>query len=401
MRSISLPATESQQKVDAPYNCTASPCNPLYSTPEALRLISGIEERSQLRTLRQMKSRRPPVTPCIAPAIPAGVEPSLVHNAIKDPKPSPGALPPWCYVPTAPATWYQVFHRDVYVCRSAPAVPPPDVSRGTRAEIFEFSDKSRANLRHVCNNSGHLVKSQFGLTYHEQWPEDGREVKRHLKAWIKQLRRLYPGIAFLWVLEFQKRGAPHFHVYLSELPDREKQIRLADSWMKITKGTDAQAQFHAHSTNWTKWAMNDASYVMKAYACKKDQKEVPEQFHNVGRFWGHSRNMQPTGMIVEPSAVCRFAAPGVAQWDEEGLARFINRTLRRYHEKCMNYDRKTGQRRNRKRKKSPLIRGRSEIPGAFCVPFAAPLVVQIMNYVAENGPDPGTFARSLREKVPF
>lgn len=398
MVSISLSPPISQQKVDI-------------LSPQAQAFLSKIEEKNLLRSALREKTglKPPPIWKHADPASSSDRESGatrgkgglLVHNAINDPKPLPGALPPWCYIPTAPATWYQVYHKDVYVCRSAPSVPPPDVTKGTRAEIFEFSDKSRANLRHVCNNSGHLIKSQFGLTYHEQWPVDGREVKRHLHTWLKSLRRLYSGIAYLWVLEFQKRGAPHFHVYLSEPPDREKQVKLADAWMKITGGTDTQVQFHAHPGNWIKWAMNDASYVMKAYACKKDQKEVPEQFHNVGRFWGHSRNMQPVGMIVEPSAVCRFAAPGVAQWDEQGLSRFIDRTLRRYHEKCMNYDRKTGQRRNRKWKKSPLIRGRSEIPGAFCVPFAAPLVVQIMNYVAENGPDPGTFRRWLNEKPPF
>lgn len=409
MTSISLSSPISQQKVDEPLNSSATPGSfPLHATPEALSLVNRIEEKALRFTLRHQKTRKKSPTPSLIYPPSSGNDrvsgalkaDPLVSNAISRRTPTPAPLPPWCSVPTAPATWYQVFHRDVYVCRSFPAPPPPDVPRGKKAEIFEFSDKSRANLRHVCNNSGHLVKSQFGLTYHEQWPEDGREVKRHLHAWLKSLNRLCPGVGNLWVLEFQERGAPHYHVFLTISPDRKIQLKLADAWMRITRGTDAQAQFHAHPKNWKKWAMNDPSYVMK-YAEKKDQKQVPEQFHNVGRFWGHSRNMQPVGMIVEPSAVCRFVAPGVAQWDEDSLTRFINRTLRRFHEKRMNYDRKTGERRKQKRKKSPIVRGQSEIPGSFCIPFGAPLINQIMNYVAENGPDPGTFARIQREKVPF
>jgi hypothetical protein len=147
--------------------------------------------------------------------------------------------------------------------------------------------------------------------------------------------------------------------------------------------------------------MESSAYIMKEYAIKHEQKQVPEQYHNVGRFWGHSQNMHPLGMIVEPSAIARFTAPGVAQWDEDGLTRFINRTLRRYHEKCMNYNRKTGQKRQGKKKRSPMTRARAEIPGAFRIPFASKIIIQIMNHVAEHGPDQGTYRRAQSEKIPF
>jgi hypothetical protein len=305
-------------------------------------------------------------------------------------------------VPTTPATWYEVFHQDVYLCRSFPAVPPADLARSSRAAIFEFSDKSRSNLEHVANNAGHLVKSQFCLTYHETWPTDGRQVKEHLRRWLRVLRRVLPDVPYLWVLEFQtSRGAPHFHVFLGAPRNAAAHIKLAEAWVRITEGTETQLKFHQHSMNWITWKMSNAQYLMKNYASKKEQKEVPQQYHNVGRFWGHSSNMQPIGMIVEPSAIARFTAPGVAKWDEEGLTRFINRTLRRYHEKCMNYNRKTWEKRQGKKKKSPMTRAQAEVPGAFRIPFAAPLVVQIMNYVSENGPDLGTFHRWLNNQPPF
>lgn len=370
-------------------------------SPEALALVARIEERALLRELRHSKpAQKTPGAWSLGGQVPAS-SPPLVCSAISGPK-EKSTLPPWCSVPTNPTTWYEVFHRDVYLCRSFPAVPPADVAKGTRAAIFEFSDKSRSNLRHVCNNSGHLVKSQFCLTYHETWPTDGHQVKDHLRRWLRVLRRVLPEVPYLWVLEFQtKRGAPHFHVFLGAPRNAAAHIRLAEAWVRITEGTETQLKFHQHPRNWITWKMESSAYVMKEYAIKHEQKEVPAQYHNVGRFWGHSQNMHPVGMIVEPSAITRFTAPGVAQWDEDGLTRFINRTLRRYHEKCMNYNRKTGQKRQGKKRKSPMTRAQAEIPGAFRIPFAAPLVVQIMNYVAENGPDIGTFRRWLMEETPF
>lgn len=382
--------------------------HPPHCQPEIVSLLSRIEEKA-LR--REIQGFRPAQFPQLqakrrngsasGPAN-AGPVPPLVCNAISDrTPPQRGELPPWCSVPTTPTTYYQAFEKDIYVCRSFQETPPPDSPKGTRSAIFEFSDKSRSNLRHVCNNSGHHIKSQFCLTYHEKWPTDGRQVKEHLRRWIKSLRRNIPDVKYLWVLEFQtKRGAPHFHVFLGTARTPEIHAKLAEAWVQITEGTESQLRFHRHPCNWIPWKMQDSSYVMKQYASKKDQKEVPAQYHNVGRFWGHSRNMQPVGMIVEPSIVARFAAmPG--QWDEQGLVRFIDRTLRRFHEKSLNFNRKTGERRKGKKRKSPLTRGRGELPGAFRVPFGSQLLFQIMNYVAMYGPDPGTLRRKLQDEIPF
>jgi len=133
--------------------------------------------------------------------------------------------------------------------------------------------------------------SQFGLTYHDHWPTDGREAKKHLNAWLVALRRLIPDAKYLWLLEFQKRNAPHFHVFLTVPPDEQTRLKLAEAWCRLTSPHDPQAlKFHQHSRNWIDWQMHSAGYLCK-YLNKEVQKSIPEGYTGFGRFWGKTRGL--------------------------------------------------------------------------------------------------------------
>lgn len=367
----------------------------LYQSPHDHALLARIEEKA-LRL--ETRNQRTPFDRRRSP---------LVCNSIKEPTTATQwqYLPEWCYVPTEPAPYYEVYRKDVIVHRCFPTVPPPEKPGGTRAEIYEFSQKSKANLRHVCNNSGHHVKSQFCLTYHEQQPTDGHEVKAHLKAFIRKLRSLYgKTMTYLWVLEFQtenekinRRESPHFHIFLNVPPNREHQRTLAQTWVDITEGSEQQFRFHVHPKNWHAWNMDSAGYVLKEYAIKEAQKEVPEHYRNVGRFWGCSRNMIPVPTIVEPDAIARFAD----HWTAPQLNRFFDRVLRRYQERQWNRDRKTGQKRKQRKRKSPLTWQQGEMNGAFRVAFAATIFNQLLNYVATNPPPVDRGDRRRDDQPPF
>lgn len=168
--------------------------------------------------------------------------------------------------------------------------PPPDRS-GTTLE--GFSDKSRANLRFFAENSKLPLVSQFGLTYHNEWPTDGRTSKAHLNAWLTAVRRLLPDVGYLWLLEFQKRKAPHYHVFLTVPPDEQIRLKLAEAWCRITSPGDSEAlRFHQDRRNWIAWEMQTANYLCK-YLDKEAQKDIPDGYSNFGRFWGNSRNIKP------------------------------------------------------------------------------------------------------------
>lgn len=70
--------------------------------------------------------------------------------------------------------------------------------------------------------------------------------------------------------------------------------------------------------------MKSGDYLVKEYIGKIEQKEVPESFRNVGRFWGASRNMTPDFSTLDPRD------------HEDGIRICVEQALRittRHHEK--------------------------------------------------------------------
>jgi hypothetical protein len=118
------------------------------------------------------------------------------------------------------------------------------------------------------------------LTYPGEFSTDGKVVKKHLKAILRWLRA--KGLSGLWWLEFQSRGAPHFHIYLTGRVDKDD---LSRKWYDIVgsgdirhlrAGTNVQTIQKPHAV---------AAYAAK-YARKQQQKDVPAAYEDVGRFWG-------------------------------------------------------------------------------------------------------------------
>lgn len=70
-------------------------------------------------------------------------------------------------------------------------------------------------------SAGRLIKTglrgrpraMLTLTYPAHFP-DAKKAKGHLRAFLKRLFRRFPRIGILWRMEFQKRGAPHFHLLI-------------------------------------------------------------------------------------------------------------------------------------------------------------------------------------------
>ena len=104
------------------------------------------------------------------------------------------------------------------------------------------------------------------------------------------------------MLEFQRRGAPHFHLFTALPVTEENRLFLASAWVRIACGNDPAAlAFHSHERNFIAWDMGNGSYVCK-YLEKARQKDVPEGYQEVGRFWGASRGLMPSPVLLEAEA---------------------------------------------------------------------------------------------------
>jgi hypothetical protein len=124
---------------------------------------------------------------------------------------------------------------------------------------------------------------------------DGKMFKTLLDGFLVLLQREYqatPEWSALWFLEFQKRGSPHAHVLLTSRAEKSWVSRTwAGLWsrrvaeVECTGVLEARERMRAASTRVEKLRVPATRYAAK-YGSKMEQKEVPEDYHGVGRFWG-------------------------------------------------------------------------------------------------------------------
>jgi hypothetical protein len=154
-----------------------------------------------------------------------------------------------------------------------------------RSRIIRFSWRSARRLRHVIRNTEDIWRAFVTLTYSGNFPLNGRETKTHLNAFLQYLRR--KRVKYVWVLEFQSRGAPHFHIIASgEIPKDE----VAERWYRIVGSGDERHLRGGTRVEAIKSKGHLYGYLYN-YIKKLDQKKPPETFEDIGRFWGSSRNI--------------------------------------------------------------------------------------------------------------
>jgi hypothetical protein len=183
---------------------------------------------------------------------------------------------------------------------------------GVRGKIKHLSDQSRLRLIKATadlQELGHEADWMFTGTAAANWEnvyianEDGEKLsggrvfKQQLKVFRTRLERKLEKLdvlcwSALWWLEFQARGAPHVHItFFNCKISRETRERLRKwvgrAWATAVENPsklEQQKNINA-GTKIEKMRKKHFGYAAK-YASKMQQKEVPEEFEDVGRFWG-------------------------------------------------------------------------------------------------------------------
>ncbi|MFV1503258.1 hypothetical protein [Mycobacterium kansasii] len=126
--------------------------------------------------------------------------------------------------------------------------------RSAGAVITEWSRKSRSAM---CRTFAELdysplvesgrVPAMITLTYPGDWEvvaPEGASVKRHMVLWRKRFQREYGEPArYIWKLEFQRRGAPHIHLWMAPpmSPGRSGRsfaLWLSEAWSLVVDHPD-------------------------------------------------------------------------------------------------------------------------------------------------------------------
>ncbi len=206
---------------------------------------------------------------------------------------------------------FEIYRHDVRVLRVRRG-HVPSFGGGRRGEIDGFSAASRRRLKRVASDARSDLLSQFCLTYHQINP-DSTTAKSHLNSWLTWLRGVLADsgtkLKYLWVMEFQKRGVLHYHIFVNipAAPLSELHLKMAKAWTRITKEGSEHTKFHANAKNWIDWNMGTGSYLCK-YLDKQAQKAVPEDFGTTGRFWGASRGLMCEPAVLNPHQMAEMCA---------------------------------------------------------------------------------------------
>ncbi|MCK5506205.1 MAG: hypothetical protein KAJ10_13655 [Thermodesulfovibrionia bacterium] len=131
------------------------------------------------------------------------------------------------------------------------------------------------------------------LTYHHGHEVDTSIHRDHFHNFLTQLRVLDDNIQYIWRLEYQKRGAPHYHLILfpslslRRFPDLWYSGRLTFIWHSISDPDSIAHSKYGFKLTSIKSYQMACSYISK-YCGKVDViNEVKTGFKQ----WGNSRNL--------------------------------------------------------------------------------------------------------------
>lgn len=206
-----------------------------------------------------------------------------------------------------------------------------------RGIITEFSSKSKRNLIFKIINRQNDVNLSFTLTYHHE--KTIEETKKDLNRFLTNFKKKWKPSQYLWVLEFQKRGVAHFHLWflydgfnpLSANLKKYYDRRSKKFKTKIVSWTNAEDEvIYNNFKSWVARAWNYASgqtddlkalnagtrldvvysvgylqsYAVK-YLTKSEQKNLPSGVSWSGRWWGTNNGwkLNTVGFSLDKKAV--------------------------------------------------------------------------------------------------
>lgn len=178
-----------------------------------------------------------------------------------------------------------------------------------RGRISTYSNRSASRLQRVFNqlDKGKLSNQSafITLTYPGDYISYLPVIKLHLATFIKALNRLFTDTFFVWRLEYQKRGAPHYHILAFSPPKSSTPLKLYNLkkhisliWYNIVGSNDIKHLYAGTNIKLVKDWSGISKYVSK-YLCKSDA-NIVESLNIVspGRFWGiANRKLMPIQII--------------------------------------------------------------------------------------------------------
>jgi hypothetical protein len=174
---------------------------------------------------------------------------------------------------------------------------------GLRGEVNGFSRRSRSRMNKKMNMlKKHCLPSFITLTYGESYPTDFEVYKRDLDNFYKAIFYKYPEISSIWKLEFQERGAAHFHLLVWGLPvDLQSVLSyVVHTWHRIAgAGQEDHRLFHMGLLAGSRPCVEKIkSFNGVIYYASKYLAKVQEVEGHTGRIWGVRGKLPYSSLIT-------------------------------------------------------------------------------------------------------
>jgi hypothetical protein len=166
--------------------------------------------------------------------------------------------------------------------------PPPPTAR--RGKVTTFSKRSRKRLITLMKQLAPRGRVKFITLTYQAIPST-KDAKKNLRAFIERLRRINPGVSGIWRIEYQQRGAAHFHMLLFDLPYIPKE-KIQEMWGQIINESTPftrieQVRSKRHAMSYV------SKYIAKLSAPAEPENETEDgsgfisvPYLHAGRWWG-------------------------------------------------------------------------------------------------------------------
>jgi hypothetical protein len=165
----------------------------------------------------------------------------------------------------------------------------------TRGEVRGFSQASHNRLMFLISSmKKHDMPLFVTLTYRE-FSNNFEEYKYHLHHFFVRLRRAFPKFGAIWKLEYQSRGAAHYHLLLWGVDYEDVLEWIPKNWNEIVQGDAVHLAFHRGELDNQHCVTPVRSWHgVKTYAAKYLGKIDDRYQTHTGRIWG-KRGALPYG----------------------------------------------------------------------------------------------------------
>lgn len=218
--------------------------------------------------------------------------------AVKGSRPQAGRAPAGDVRESAPLSTTHIRPQIIYkagssILKSTKGEKMAPKGGGIRGNVSGFSKQSRHRLMVIIGGIRRNAElpSFVTLTYPCEFPSV-EKAKRDLKIFLQRLNRKFGGAGFIWKLEPQKRGAPHYHLLVWGVDNSILYGWVLKNWHEIAGNGDRMHYlFHAGLLPDTQKCVTKVyswkgvwSYASKYLGKTFDVAEWGQKW--TGRFWG-------------------------------------------------------------------------------------------------------------------